>query len=81
MKYLKKNLILVQARLGSKRLRNKVLRKINKKIILYHVIDKLKKLKKIELVVATTKLKIDDKIVRLVQKKKSKFFGVKIKMY
>ena len=43
-------------------------------------IDKLKKLKKIELVVATTKLKIDDKIVRLVQKK-SKFFAVKIKMY
>ena len=80
MKYLKKNLIIVQARLGSKRLRNKVLRKINKKIILYLVIDKLKKLKKIELVVATTKLKIDDKIVRLVQKK-SKFFAVKIKMY
>ena len=74
MKYLKKNLIIVQARLGSKRLRNKVLRKINKKIILYHVIDKLKKLKKIELVVATTKLKIDDKIVRLVQKKKIKVF-------
>ena len=75
MKYLKKNLILVQARLGSKRLRNKVLRKINKKIILYHVIDKLKKLKKIELVVATTKLKIDDKIVRLVQKKKNQSFS------
>ena len=50
--------ILVQARTGSKRLKNKVLKKINRRTILENLIIRLKKVKKIKnIIVLTTKKK------------------------
>ena len=52
--------ILVQARTGSKRLKNKILKKINRKTILENLIIRLKKVKKIKkIIVLTTKKKED----------------------
>jgi len=50
--------ILVQARTGSKRLKNKVLKRINRRTILENLIIRLKKVKKIKnIIVLTTKKK------------------------
>ena len=71
----KKIIIIVQARTGSTRFKNKVLKKLGKKTIIEFIVDNLKKSKKIhEVIVATTKNKLDDKLVRLLSKKKIKFF-------
>lgn len=61
--------ILVQARTGSKRLKNKVLKKINRRTILENLIIRLKKVKKIKnIIVLTTKKKEDDSIINLLKK-------------
>ena len=54
--FIKKIVIIIQARLNSKRLPNKVLKKINNTTILEHIIFRLKKLN-IPLVVATTTIR------------------------
>ena len=62
---------IVQARMSSSRLPNKVLKKIYNQTMLERVINKLKKSKKIvKIVVATSSLKSDDKIENFVKKKK-----------
>lgn len=64
-----KILIIVQARCGSKRLKGKVLKKINNKSILEIIIKRIKKSKfSQKLVVATTKKKDDKKIINLCKK-------------
>lgn len=67
---LKKNnfLVIIQARSSSKRLRNKVLKKINNKEIILIIIDKIKKLN-LNLIVATSSQKSDDKLAKLLSKK------------
>ena len=59
----KKILCVIQARMNSKRLRGKVLKKIQEKTALEHIVDRSLKVKLIDdLVVATSNNKIDDKI-------------------
>ena len=65
-----KDCILVQARTGSKRLKNKILLKIQGKTILEILISRLKKCKKIQnLIIVTTKKSRDDIIIN--EKEKS----------
>ena len=45
-----KNLIIIPARKGSKRIKNKNLYKVNKKPLIYWTINLAKKLKKIDLI-------------------------------
>ena len=61
--------IILQARLGSKRLPGKVLKKINGKTILEYIIKRLKKSKLSKnIIVATTKKNEDQKIVKVAKK-------------
>ena len=68
------NYIFVQARYNSSRLRGKVLKKINKKPLLLFLIDRLKKIKNSRIVVLTSTIKSDDKIVKLCKKNSIEFF-------
>ena len=66
---------LIQARMGSKRLPNKVLQKINKRTILNIMISRLKNSKQIEkIIVCTTNKKEDDKIVNFCKKNNIYYF-------
>jgi spore coat polysaccharide biosynthesis protein SpsF len=72
----KKNiLILIQARIGSKRLRGKVLKKILGKPILWHIIERLKKIKNKRIVVATSKKRENLKIINFCKKNKVEYFA------
>ena len=63
------NAIILQARLGSKRLPGKVLKKINGKTILEYTIKRLKKTKLSKnIIVATTKREEDQKIIKVAKK-------------
>lgn len=67
--------ILVQARTGSKRLKNKILLKIEGKTILEILISRLKKSKKVKkLIVVTTKKSRDNIIVKFCRKNKINYF-------
>lgn len=68
------NYIFVQARYNSSRLRGKVLKKINKKPLLLFLIDRLKKIKKSKIIVLTSTIKSDNKIVKLCIKNSIEFF-------
>ena len=62
---------LIQARTSSKRFPNKVLKKLNRKEILLHVIERLKKSEYIEkITVITSTDRKDDKIIKFCKKKK-----------
>ena len=67
---------IIQARLGSKRFPNKILKKINdKETVLDYIIKRISKSKKInKIIIATTKNKNDDKIERYLKKKKNIIF-------
>ena len=67
---------IVQARMSSTRLPNKVLMKIdNNNTILDFVINQLKSSKYLdEIIIATTNLPIDDKIINFAKKKQIKYF-------
>ena len=61
--------IILQARLGSKRLPRKVLKKINGKTILEHVVNRLKKTKLSKnIIIATTRREEDKKIIDVAKK-------------
>ena len=61
--------IIVQARLASKRLPGKVLKKINGKTILEYIIKRLKKTKLSKnIIIATTKKEEDQKIIKVAKK-------------
>lgn len=61
--------IILQARLGSKRLPGKVLMKINGKTILEYTIKRLKKTRLSKnIIVATTKRDEDQKIIKVAKK-------------
>tara|TARA_B110000211_G_scaffold115663_1_gene133916 strand:+ start:3119 stop:3868 length:750 start_codon:yes stop_codon:yes gene_type:complete len=70
----KKIVIIIQARLNSKRLPNKVLKKINNITVLEHIIYRLKKLN-LPIIVATTTNPKDKKIINLCKRKKISFFS------
>jgi spore coat polysaccharide biosynthesis protein SpsF len=56
-------LVIIQARTSSKRFKNKILYPLYDKPLLHHVIEKIKKSKKVKIVVSTSKNKEDDKLV------------------
>ena len=66
---------IIQARMGSERLPGKVLKKIGNETVLSHVINRVTKIKHIDnVVVATTKLKTDNKIEEYCTKSNINFF-------
>ncbi len=68
-------LAIIQARCNSKRFRNKVLSNFLQKPIIQHVVENVKKTKKIrKVIVATSKNKTDDKLVKYLKKKKINFY-------
>ena len=61
----------IEARLGSKRLPDKLLLKLGNKTVFQFLVDRLKKIKKIDKIVLTTTKKFEDeKLVKLAKKKK-----------
>ena len=72
----KKNLVLViQARFGSSRFRGKVVKNLAGKPMLAQIIKRVKKVKKIKvIIIATTKKKEDDIIVKVAKSNKVQFY-------
>ena len=65
---------IIQARMGSKRLPQKVLQKVGSKILLEIMISRLKRSQKLEkIIICTTNKKEDDKIVNFCKKNKIDF--------
>jgi spore coat polysaccharide biosynthesis protein SpsF len=72
---MKKVSAIIEARMTSSRLPGKVLMEINKKPVLWYLIRRLKKIKKINnIILATTTNKEDDELVNLAKKNKIKFY-------
>tara|TARA_B110000037_G_scaffold105762_1_gene122928 strand:- start:22 stop:654 length:633 start_codon:yes stop_codon:yes gene_type:complete len=66
---------IIQARCNSRRFKNKVLSNFIKKPIIQHVVDNVKKTKKItKVIVATSKNKSDDKLAKFLREKKINFY-------
>ena len=65
--------IIIQARADSTRFPKKVLRLIDDKSVLEHVINQCKSTK-LKIIIATTKRKIDDPIIEIAKKAKVEFF-------
>ena len=66
---------IIQARLGSTRLPGKVLLNIESKPVLQHIVDRLKKVTKIDkVIIATSNLKINSKITSYCKKNNIEFF-------
>ncbi len=62
------NLAIIQARMGSRRLEGKVLKKIGGKTLIWHIINRLKKIRQIDhIVIATSTSKKDDSLARYCQ--------------
>jgi spore coat polysaccharide biosynthesis protein SpsF len=72
---MKKVSAIIEARMTSSRLPGKVLMEINKKPVLWYLIRRLKKIKRINnIILATTTNKEDDELVNLAKKNKIKFY-------
>tara|TARA_B100000989_G_C19481206_1_gene445213 strand:- start:530 stop:1273 length:744 start_codon:yes stop_codon:yes gene_type:complete len=70
-----KVIVIIEARLNSRRLPGKVLLKVRNKPLIEHMIDRLKYVKGIDkIVVATTKKKADQRLINFLKKKKIFFF-------
>lgn len=70
-----KLIVIIQARSNSKRFNNKVLYKIYNKPIIWHVVSKIKKSKNVKkIIIATSKKKTDDKLVKYLKKVKINYF-------
>lgn len=67
-------LIIIQARTDSNRLPGKALADIEGKPMLWHVINRAKKMKYGRVIVATTTRKIDDKIIEIADKSGVRYF-------
>lgn len=66
---------IIEARCNSKRLPSKILLKVKNEPIIYHLIQRLKLSKKLNnIIVATTKNRLDDKLVEYLEKKKIPYF-------
>ncbi len=71
-----KSVIIIQARLGSNRLPEKVLKKIGKYSVIEMIVKRLKKSKKIsDIIVATSNTKKDKKLISFLKRKKIKVFA------
>ena len=67
-------LVIVQARSSSRRFKNKIFHPIFGKPLIEHVIERIKKSKKIKIIVSTSINKEDDNLVSFLKKKKIKFY-------
>ena len=68
-------LVIIQARSNSKRFKNKVVKLILGKPMIWHLIQRIKKSKNVnKIVVATSKKKFDDKFVKYLEKIKINYF-------
>ncbi len=66
---------IIEARCNSKRLPNKILLKVKNEPIIYHLIQRLKISKKLtNIIVATSKNKLDDKLVEYLKKKEILYY-------
>ncbi len=70
--------IILQARCKSKRFPNKVIKKIKNKYLIELIIERLKNIKNVPLIIATTNNKSDDKICKLSEKNKVAYFRGKM---
>ncbi len=71
----KKVVAIIQARMSSSRLPNKVLMKLSGKPIVWHIIERLRRSKNVnEIIVATTINKEDDKLVEYLESLNVKYF-------
>ena len=71
-----KTIAIIQARMGSKRLPGKVLEQIEKKPMLYHIVDRVKRVSQIEdIVIATSNEKTDEPIVDFCLSNSIKYFA------
>ncbi len=67
---------IIQARLGSKRFPNKVLKKINEKTVLEHAISRVKNVEfKNRVIIATTDKKRDKEIIKIAKKNNCLFYA------
>ena len=67
--------VVLQARTGSKRYPEKILKKIDHRVILEFMIDSLlTRFSKNNIIIATTKSKRDNKIIKILKDKKIKYF-------
>ena len=74
--------IIVEARVDSKRFpKKKVIQKINKKFIIEIMIERLKIKNFRYIILATTKKKSDDILIKIAKKNKIKFFRGHSKMF
>lgn len=72
---MKKYSVIIQARMGSSRLPEKILKKVKSKMILEYVINQIKSSEKInEIIIATTKKTEDDIIENFCKERKIKYF-------
>ena len=79
---IKDTAIVIQARHNSKRFKGKIFQKINKKVLLEILIERLKQSKTIKkIIIATTKNKLDKKIINFCNKKNIDVFVGSEKMY
>lgn len=70
-----KLIVIIQARSNSKRFNNKVLYKIYNKPIIWHVVSKIKKSKNVKkIIVATSNIKTDDKLIKYLTKIKVNYY-------
>jgi spore coat polysaccharide biosynthesis protein SpsF len=81
MKY--KTVALIEARMNSSRLPGKVIKKLGQDSVIGVLIERVKKAKNInQIVVITTKNKIDDVLIKIIKKKKIKYFrGSELNVY
>ncbi len=63
-----KTTIIIQARMGSKRFPKKVLARIEKKPMIWHVINRVKQIKGIQIILATSKKEEDDVLIEIAKK-------------
>ena len=67
--------VIIQARMGSNRLKGKVLMEVKNKSFLEILINRLKKSNKIsKIIIATTNKKLDNKIINFCKKKNINYF-------
>jgi len=68
-------IIIIQARSSSKRFNNKVLHKIYNKPIIWHVVSRVRKSKNVKkIIVATSNIKSDNKLVKYLKKVKINYY-------
>jgi len=70
-----KVIVIIQARLGSSRLPNKILKQFGNKTVLEHVVERTRNIIGVDqVIVATTKSALDDKLVDFLSEMKIPYF-------